>query len=722
MLAYKMRLAIENPVPTATAVEVPAKRGTGVKLKLPARNKDGSVSRNTIALDWDKFNQKSGREKKSAPVAIFAYEIGEENVTLSLLSRERVLTASDAEGTVKKALDSAKIKLGHSRMTDFREITLKDFCGSLSLGEANGLLSGGYRLYGELGISGVKEYLESTRKRDGCQVSEYIPSTIFVGKRAAMYCAREIMGDKSLLDELKRIYAPDNHKGFVGHPVHYVVKAASRRAAQEIIDVLVAALFANGRLSSRRITYYSDFEPCANMEQSLRTLLSHTGNSTVVLEITGKEPSPRGRLLSGDRNLMDFLADEIASHSKETLFILAEVTDGNESARNTSVISSLHNVVDLLPIREGNGKGETIGKYLNYRAKTAGMDAFSTEELSEAVSVNDSYTPTKAEPIFQALSKTRLRRDFYPSYQDVVFCHEKGVESLSDESYLTQIENLVGLEEPKTMVHRMVANHQMHKVRRELKMKDSKNALHMVFTGNPGSAKTTMARMLAGLLKEKGISSTGNFVECGRSDLVGKYVGWTAKIVKQRFQEAAGGVLFIDEAYSLLDDSNSYGTEAINTIVQEMENHRDDVLVIFAGYPDKMQDFINSNEGLRSRIAAFIDFPDYNAEELTEILQLMAKKRGYRLNAAILKKCRRIFGDVVKEKNFGNGRYVRNLLESAVMRQAERLAADAETEKISRQKASCLSVTDFEPVKIDVRRKKERKVGFYAMGVEGEEE
>jgi SpoVK/Ycf46/Vps4 family AAA+-type ATPase len=205
-------------------------------------------------------------------------------------------------------------------------------------------------------------------------------------------------------------------------------------------------------------------------------------------------------------------------------------------------------------------------------------------------------------------------------------------------------------------------------------------------------------------MKEEKISTTGAFVECGRSDLVGKYVGWTAKIVKEKFKEASGGILFIDEAYSLLDDSNSFGAEAINTIVQEMENHRDDVLVIFAGYPDMMNDFIDSNAGLRSRIAFHVDFPDYDVDELNEILCVMAKDRGYRLNQGIRKKCRGIFADVVKEKNFGNGRYVRNLLDAAILHQAERLMRTGQN--ITRQKAYCLTMEDFHKVSITTRKPK----------------
>jgi SpoVK/Ycf46/Vps4 family AAA+-type ATPase len=133
----------------------------------------------------------------------------------------------------------------------------------------------------------------------------------------------------------------------------------------------------------------------------------------------------------------------------------------------------------------------------------------------------------------------------------------------------------------------------------------------MIFTGNPGTAKTTVARLVAQILKENGILSNGNLYEVGRSNLVGKYVGHTAPLVRDAFNLAQGSVLFIDEAYSLVDDSpGSFGDEAINTIVQEMENRRDDMVVIFAGYPKPMEEFLNRNEGLRSRIAFHVAFDD----------------------------------------------------------------------------------------------------------------
>ncbi len=235
----------------------------------------------------------------------------------------------------------------------------------------------------------------------------------------------------------------------------------------------------------------------------------------------------------------------------------------------------------------------------------------------------------------------------------------------------------------------------------------------MIFTGNPGSAKTTVARLLAEILKKEGVLDSGTFVECGRSDLVGMYVGWTAPQVKRKFKEARGGVLFIDEAYSLVDGKDGlYGDEAINTIVQEMENQRDSVIVIFAGYKDKMKGFLARNEGLRSRIAFHVDFPDYDADELIQILSLMAKERGYELDDPILARCRDVFRAACAEKEFGNGRFARNLLEQAILKQSQRIMTESNGQPMTRDELLKLAPVDFEVNLSDRYAKKSIGIGF----------
>ena len=236
--------------------------------------------------------------------------------------------------------------------------------------------------------------------------------------------------------------------------------------------------------------------------------------------------------------------------------------------------------------------------------------------------------------------------------------------------------------------------------------------MHMVFTGNPGSAKTTVARLFAQIMRQNGLLSSGHLVEVGRSDLVGQYVGSTAPLVVERFKQAEGGVLFIDEAYSLLDDkSGLYGDETINTIVQQMENRRDSVVVIFAGYPDQMEQFLQRNLGLRFRIAYHVPFADYNAEELSAIADLMAKKDGLELTEGAKAKLQRLFESACTEADFGNGRYVRNILEKARMAQAVRLLK-MDPDEVTAQDVRTIEDSDIEePEKEKVQR---IRIGFSA--------
>lgn len=236
----------------------------------------------------------------------------------------------------------------------------------------------------------------------------------------------------------------------------------------------------------------------------------------------------------------------------------------------------------------------------------------------------------------------------------------------------------------------------------------------MIFTGNPGSCKTTVARIMADTLKEEGILETGEFVECGRADLIGRYVGWTDKIVRGKFKEAKGGILFIDEAYSLVEEGGYYGDEAINTIVQEMENHRDDVIVIFAGYPEKMETFLSKNEGLRSRIAFHINFPDYNVQELGHILEKMMKDKKYGATPEAMAKALTYFEQAVNIPEFGNGRFVRNLFEQALMKQSLRLFNDYKGRQIPKKELFLLREEDFEVGGMLCQEKKVRTIGFVA--------
>ena len=255
---------------------------------------------------------------------------------------------------------------------------------------------------------------------------------------------------------------------------------------------------------------------------------------------------------------------------------------------------------------------------------------------------------------------------------------------------------MIGLTDIKQVVDEIIDSARIQKQRSEMGMDSYKTSLHMVFTGNPGSAKTTVARLITQIFTKEGILKTGNYIECGRADLVGQYVGHTAIKVKKAFERAKGGVLFIDEAYSLVDGYRGhYGDEAINTIVQEMENNRENTVVIFAGYPKPMQRFLDANEGLRSRIGFQLEFPDYNAQELLAILELMLNERAYSLSDNAKAKALELFEQAATQNDFGNGRFVRNLLEQMIMQQSLRIYDEDSHRSWDKDSISILTAADI---------------------------
>lgn len=270
-------------------------------------------------------------------------------------------------------------------------------------------------------------------------------------------------------------------------------------------------------------------------------------------------------------------------------------------------------------------------------------------------------------------------------------------------NYMDELQALVGIKAAKDQVKKILAFAKMRKAMEEKGEQLEPITLNMEFVGNPGTAKTTVARIVAGLLKEIGIIKTGEFIEVGRADLIARYVGQTAPMVQNVFQRAKGGVLFIDEAYSLLEEgSGGFGDEAINMIVQEMENNRKDIIVIFAGYPDEMDEFFLRNPGLRSRVPFRVRFDDYTTDELADICELEAGKRGFLIDINTKAFIKEICASSTKNIENGNGRFCRNLVERAVLNFALRNyggdEVDADIEYILQREDFC-DVTVFEEKK-----------------------
>ena len=252
-----------------------------------------------------------------------------------------------------------------------------------------------------------------------------------------------------------------------------------------------------------------------------------------------------------------------------------------------------------------------------------------------------------------------------------------------------ELDELIGLEQVKEEVRTLANFVKVQKQREAQGLKIPKMSYHLVFTGSPGTGKTTVARIVARIYKDLGVLKKGHTVETDRSGLVAAYVGQTAIKTNALVDSALNGVLFIDEAYALVPEqkANDYGQEAISTLLKRMEDDRDKLVVIIAGYPDEMKRFLDSNPGLRSRFNRYIDFPDYTSGELYDIFCMYARKNQYKLSPEATEHLKKLFEYAVahKDRNFGNARYARNLFEKSIQRQANRLAniKNATTEQLT---------------------------------------
>lgn len=242
---------------------------------------------------------------------------------------------------------------------------------------------------------------------------------------------------------------------------------------------------------------------------------------------------------------------------------------------------------------------------------------------------------------------------------------------------LAELNSLVGMERIKDLVTEINAYITIQRERKRNSLASEPQVLHMIFKGNPGTGKTTVARILGRAFSKMGLLSKGHLVEVERADLVGEYIGHTAQKTRDTIKKALGGILFIDEAYSLArGGEKDFGKEAIDTLVKAMEDKKDDLILILAGYKEEMERFLRSNPGLRSRFPIHLEFPDYKIEELVEIGETMLEKREYKFTTGAKSKIREILYEQVKQGDLvmGNARFIRNLVEKAIRKQAVRLA------------------------------------------------
>ena len=291
------------------------------------------------------------------------------------------------------------------------------------------------------------------------------------------------------------------------------------------------------------------------------------------------------------------------------------------------------------------------------------------------------YNPLSGSPVVEEADQNKKQQQ-----ENVVVPHD----------YMNELDNLIGLNDVKEDI-RSLRNFVMIQQRRQQNgQRPIKVSYHCVFSGNPGTGKTTVARIVAGIYKELGILEKGQLIEVQRSDLVAEYVGQTAVKTNKKIDEALDGVLFIDEAYTLSSGgANDFGQEAINTLLKRMEDDRDRLVVILAGYSDEIKQFINSNPGLESRFNRYIHFPDYSVSELMDIFSFNLRKAQYTITSDARTVVNSLVEQAVanKDSHFGNARYVRNLFEKILQKQADRLAAMPD---VTKEQLSIIEAADVE--------------------------
>lgn len=481
--------------------------------------------------------------------------------------------------------------------------------------------------------------------------------------------AQRYLLTETFLPELERIFAGSPGARPQGHPVHYLLQTDDPDTRKMSCRLLLQALYANGRISSKRYCYL-DFRSGESFSVMAYDTLYHicAGGAVIVRYLANDDSEDEG-LAGGERDTIEKICEVAKQHRNQVLTILCLP---RECKKAQALFYENLGSMAFVELREDFAHHEQACSYLKMLAKEHRIRT--DKALFAKLEPEKGYLATELRSLFDNWYNKKLQTTIYPQYKDLKLVKREVVKAAARGSAFDELQDMIGLCEAKAVIRKALNYYKMQKLYAEKGIKQDTPAMHMVFTGNPGTAKTTAARLFARIMRDNGLLSRGQLVEVGRGDLVGKYVGWTAQIVQSKFREAKGGVLFIDEAYSLVDGhSGSYGDEAINTIVQEMENHREDVVVIFAGYPNEMELFLQKNPGLRSRIAFHVPFADYNADELCSIAELMGRHKGVCFEAAAKEKLHALFEDARKQSDFGNGRFVRNILEQAKMNQASRL-------------------------------------------------
>ena len=572
----------------------------------------------------------------------------------------------------------------HAEVSALNEVTFADWHQQLKNAERGDYIQNSDWIMENAALDPLTD-----RFRD-CDFREFMLDD--AGTRERLFLrSEELPAADTLVPELERIFAERRFAKVKGHPVHYLITADTEKTQNDFANVLGEALYRNERIGNRRCCC-ADLRYCrAPSSEWMEAIYSSSVGGMVMLLLPLINDGNEGDFASSFSAVAAAVGEYAQKYRNRVLsvFCLQRACEKEKGI----LYENLGNM-GLIELKEDLLAGKRAEAFLKRLAKENGVRT--DGHLLRLAESDKTYLPSELREMFDGWFNEKLKTAVYPQYQAFAVNSREAAKKTAKGSAWDELQEMIGLTEAKSVIGRALDYYKLQRMYKDMGVKQDRPAMHMVFTGNPGTAKTTTARLFAQIMKENGLLSKGHLVEVGRSDLVARYVGWTAKTVQEKFKAAKGGVLFIDEAYSLVDDrGGSFGDEAINTIVQEMENRREDLVVIFAGYPDEMEKFLDKNPGLRSRIAFHVPFADYSADELCEIAALIGKQKGVSLSDSAKQKLFTAFETARLQPDFGNGRCARNLIEQAKMNMASRILA-MDAGKVTKQTLTRIEETDIE--------------------------
>lgn len=504
----------------------------------------------------------------------------------------------------------------------------------------------------------------------------------------------------SLTEELTRIAAVPGQT-FHGHPFLYVCCSTSMKRAKQMGDLLFAALRGAGRLPSGRICTVN-LTVGRFPEPVVEDIFRAQSGATISLELEAWPETPDEEEALGE-NLRTFA--EAAQHHRGSVLTVIQMAE--DAPRYLRYLESMN--LRLLPLTSDVLDRTKSQQMLDKMARECGFRKAPATLLRCLPQGHETFSDEQVEEVFYKWYDNFLLKKAYPQYRSLAVTKEdKPLEKKP--SAMVELERLVGLTEAKKIIHQVTDLARAQQIYREHGMAGQMPCLHMAFVGAPGTAKTTVARLVGRILKESGALRKGHLVETSRSTLVSDHVGGTAVLVRKAFERAKDGILLIDEAYALVDDREGlFGDEAISEIVKQSEDHRADTVMILTGYREPMEQLLDRNAGLRSRVSFVVEFPEYTEDELMEIVELRLEENKRLLTDSSRYRVRQILHATMEQPNFGNGRFARQLVEKAMLSQASRVMS-IPPEQVTDEDIRYLTAEDFG----DVPRKVEqhRTIGF----------